>query len=91
MFVVWGCGALGVGGGEGLGAAQVADQGGASGGLDVIAKIAAEPKEEDNLGDHEHRTDEQADDVIDEGGLFALEVVTDELNDPADDEAADAD
>ena len=64
---------------------------GACFGLDVLVEITAQTESEDDLGDHEHRTDEQAGDVIDEGGLFALVVVTDELDDPADDEAAEAD
>lgn len=71
-----------------LGAGGGADQGGAGVVFDVAVEVGAEAEREEDLGDYEHGADEQSDEVIDKGGLFALEVVTDELNDPADDEAA---
>ena len=42
------------------------------------------------LGDDEHRADQQADEVVDEGRLLAFVAMADELDHPADHEDADA-
>ena len=58
--------------------------------LDLGQHRLAPAEREQRFGDDEHRADQQADDVVDEGRLAALVPVADELDHPADDEEADA-
>ncbi|ABA48653.1 hypothetical protein BURPS1710b_1091 [Burkholderia pseudomallei 1710b] len=52
--------------------------------LDRVAHVAAQAGEERNLGDDEQRADDEPDQVVDERGLAAFEVMADELDHPAD-------
>jgi len=69
---------------------QVAQVGGPDALLDLFQQRAAPAQHEHRLADDEHRADEQAHEVIHEGGLAALVVVADELDHPAQREHAGA-
>ena len=56
--------------------------------LDFVTQIAAPAESKQRLCHHEHRADEQADQVVDKGWLAALVVVADELKRPPQNERA---
>src|SRR5512143_3973277 len=69
---------------------EVAQVRGTGAALDLGQHVAAPAEREQPLADDEHRADQQADDVVDEGRLAALVVVADELDDPAEREEAES-
>ena len=71
-------------------AGQVAQHRRAGAALDLGEQLLAPAEREQAFGHHEHRADQQAHQVVGEGGLAPFVVVADELDAPADAEEAQA-